>query len=1039
MSVVLKCSDRSSSSSFIEKEATFDEVMKDLGYQTVSITIRVNSMTKEVNDSIREKKQSRTNTDIIIVGEYEGQPFPEFGFAILAKLNPAKIKFDGIRFEHKCAHANDFDFVTVVYNKCVFANEQACIIGFSVTLNSCTMIDSTIYQYYSSTNKTVYLDIKNENGISTRHILAMFPRLQTLRIDTHPSSKPIEVNYIFECYGLKSLSISKNSPIDRQSIPPAKRIIDVTALETIELDFEDRYVSSMLAGEVLKRNGVYERLKFAVMPNALTAPDLLDSGVTFSNIELDIWDPVVPYDFLVRIMSGDTRKSVEIKFMVQPVSPLQIPDLSRLYHQGSKLSITKSSTFHIYAFFGQEEFTGEMLDSIRLSSLTCTDEEMPEWMTKLYSDYDMYMPSRVLVSKVPSDIYKMIRTYKPRQRRQPKRRLGSELARLVDEGDEREVGSVTFRPYTDGRVRNVNTYTDEDDASFQVQFARHVGVDYADADPRIPEIFRELYIWIKNLPENDKKSIFYYTSGHASRQVNQVLAGKEGAGNLSQHQLTYTKTLLRVYARAPPVHTAFRVFRGFPHDLDGGIFSSASVDKDIAEKFLTDSLMGKKGVDKNPLGVKIGKCCMHVIEVKPGARVLFMPGGMKQIAEFDESEVLFAPFMGQFVRSRTSMIDGGNHTMYWTYEPYSDEMISRNLELFESENRPPPKIRKSSRIANQEVVGRVALNARHPAGLHRGMEVIIKKPHVPTDRTTYRDPCEIATFIPNQMDVPRDALSDSEPFLRVLPQAAFASAYIRNRGTLTGEVPFVDSRITPDSKHRLGAGLIIFDPDGRVWIAHPTNDFGGDKALFPRGSYDDEDDADLRRTAIREVFEETGIVGALVSYRGDSLVSMPDDDETRASWKSELTGSGVFADIYQDGYKRVRYYLARRVAGSPVGTGWESQAVSLAPVNKLRELKVGARFIDDNTEAEKNGDDELINFLLDPAVQERIIQSYGAGYFSTDPIITPTPTTDDVEARLVSFGTFLRKYKQTHPSDNHAEYRAKMKYNKALHLFFNKH
>jgi 8-oxo-dGTP pyrophosphatase MutT (NUDIX family) len=1049
MSVVLKYYDGHSTASSLEKEVSYDEVMK-LDYKThvKSITIHINSMTKEANDSIREKKQSRTDGDIIIVGEYDGQSFPEFGFAILAKLNPVKITFNGIRFEHKCVRENVFyDLLTVVYNRCVFASVRACIFGYSVTLSSCTLVDldaTTEEDLTLSTNVTDSLIITNENDIPTRYIPIMFPRLKHLSIDTRPSSRPIDFHGVSKCYQLKSLSISKASPIDRRSIP-ASTVDHMTALSSIKLQLDDRYLSSLLAKKLITMQGLYECLEFAVMPNAFTALDLLENlDLRFAEkIHLDIWDPVVPSDFLIRIMSGDaTPKRVTIDFMVQPKMPLQIPDLSRLYNRGSKLSISRSSStmFRIYAFFGEEQFPGHVFDQIQLSSLTCSDE-IPEWMAPIYRDYEMYMPRRVPVATIPPEIYKMITdrggVAAIRGQRLPKRRL-SELAGLVGDGGEgREMSTVTFRPHTEGRIRNVNTYTDEHDAEFQAQFARHVGVDYTDADPRIPEIFRELYIWIKNLPENDKKSIFYYTSGHSSRKINQVLAGKGGAGNLSPHQLAYLKTLLRVYARAPPVRTAFRVFRGFPHDLDGGIFSSTSINKEIAQKFLIDSSVKQTGdYVKNPLGVKIGKCCMHVIEVKPGARVLFFPGGMKQIAEYDEAEVLIAPFMGQFVRSRTTTNDGGSHTMYWTYEPYSDEMISRNLELFESENRPPPQIRKSSRIAGQETVGRaVALNMRHPAGFHKGSEVVITKPHVPTDRTTYRNPHEIATFVPNQMDVPRDALSDSEPFLRVIPQTAFAYLYKRNVDTLTGQVPFVDSRITPDTKLRWGAGLVIFEPDGRVWIAHPTNGFGGDKATFPRGTYDDMDMADLRATAIREVFEETGIMAAIVSYDADALVSI-DDDETRAFWTRELTGSGVFAEINQDGYKRVRYYLARRVAGSPVGTGWESQAVSLVPVNKLRELKVGTRFFDDNTER-PNDDNHLNEFLLDATVQARIMQSYGAGYFTTAPVITTTAVVDEVS--LVSFGTFLRRYKHAHQEDNHAEYRAKLKYNKALHLFFNKH
>ncbi len=37
---------------------------------------------------------------------------------------------------------------------------------------------------------------------------------------------------------------------------------------------------------------------------------------------------------------------------------------------------------------------------------------------------------------------------------------------------------------------------------------------------------------------------------------------------------------------------------------------------------------------------------------------------------------------------------------------------------------------------------------------------------------------------------------------------------------------------------RQGAGVIIREPDGRVWIMHPKGAFGGYKATFPKGSAD---------------------------------------------------------------------------------------------------------------------------------------------------------------------------------------------------------
>jgi len=103
------------------------------------------------------------------------------------------------------------------------------------------------------------------------------------------------------------------------------------------------------------------------------------------------------------------------------------------------------------------------------------------------------------------------------------------------------------------------------------------------------------------------------------------------------------------------------------------------------------------------------------------------------------------------------------------------------------------------------------------------------------------------------------------------------------------------------------AGVVVEEPDGRVWVIHPSNAFGGYKATFPKGTIEDDEDLSFQAVAIKEAFEESGLQIAITGYLKDV------DRSTSVC----------------------RYYRARRVGGTPADCGWESQAVSLVPAAKL--------------------------------------------------------------------------------------------------------
>jgi ADP-ribose pyrophosphatase YjhB (NUDIX family) len=110
--------------------------------------------------------------------------------------------------------------------------------------------------------------------------------------------------------------------------------------------------------------------------------------------------------------------------------------------------------------------------------------------------------------------------------------------------------------------------------------------------------------------------------------------------------------------------------------------------------------------------------------------------------------------------------------------------------------------------------------------------------------------------------------------------------------------------IVPDRK-RAGTGVVMREPDGRVWMMRPKNGFGGYQHTFPKGGL--ERGLSPQANAIKEAYEETGL-------------------------KAKITG---FAGDHEGDTSFTRYYFAEREAGDPSKTTWESDGVVLSPLSKL--------------------------------------------------------------------------------------------------------
>lgn len=185
---------------------------------------------------------------------------------------------------------------------------------------------------------------------------------------------------------------------------------------------------------------------------------------------------------------------------------------------------------------------------------------------------------------------------------------------------------------------------------------------------------------------------------------------------------------------------------------------------------------------------------------------------------------------------------------------------------------------------------------------HNGSPVQIKNPTHPSSHTTWHNPKAVATFVPDG-DVPMSINGVPIARWKDHPRTPEGWEYCDGVNEALHEPPFE----LPPGKHA-GSGVVILEPDGRVWLTHPSNAFGGYHATWPKGSVDP--DESMQAAACRETFEETGLKIEIVGFLGDF-------DKTTS---------------------RARMYLAKRAGGSPVEMGWESQAMSLSPIDKLRDI-----------------------------------------------------------------------------------------------------
>ena len=150
--------------------------------------------------------------------------------------------------------------------------------------------------------------------------------------------------------------------------------------------------------------------------------------------------------------------------------------------------------------------------------------------------------------------------------------------------------------------------------------------------------------------------------------------------------------------------------------------------------------------------------------------------------------------------------------------------------------------------------------------------------------------------------------------------------------------PKMDSRGLKSS-----SGVVISEPDGRIWLVRPTDGFGGYRYTFPKGGISK--NLNPQANAIKEAYEESGLKADIQDFIGD----------------------------YEGDTTNTRFYHATRSGGDPREHGWESEAVVLVTpdqakhlLNRSRDRKILADFVK-YTES-KTGQD--MKMATDPPVSE---------------------------------------------------------------------
>lgn len=206
--------------------------------------------------------------------------------------------------------------------------------------------------------------------------------------------------------------------------------------------------------------------------------------------------------------------------------------------------------------------------------------------------------------------------------------------------------------------------------------------------------------------------------------------------------------------------------------------------------------------------------------------------------------------------------------------------------------------RKAKLLAKYDMKESVRGRNIHPKLDSSGNEVYIQYPSTSSPTHHWEHPDAVGGVIPNDhSSVPSEL--NGVPF----ETASAPDDWSRAEGKGSFSEPTM--KAPPGSKIASG---VIMKEGGKVWVVHPTNEFGGYSATFPKGKLDY--GIDMRSNALKETHEETGLMAKLTGHAADVPRTT----------------------------SYTRYYTGRRIGGHPADMGWESQKVSLVPIKDLHKV-----------------------------------------------------------------------------------------------------
>jgi hypothetical protein len=195
----------------------------------------------------------------------------------------------------------------------------------------------------------------------------------------------------------------------------------------------------------------------------------------------------------------------------------------------------------------------------------------------------------------------------------------------------------------------------------------------------------------------------------------------------------------------------------------------------------------------------------------------------------------------------------------------------------------------------------------HPRKNEQGGAVKLKNPSTATPISTWAEQGAIARVVPDG-DMPLQVNG-----LATGPWTG-APTTIAEWEALASTMDIDEPPFNAPAGYTKAAGVVVCEPDGRVWVVAPSNGWAGYDATFPKGTMEGKS---TKATALVEAYEESGLAVRLTKF----LI----DVKRSASY--------------------TRYFLGERVGGNPADMCWETQAVMLVPRAALPQVLNNSRDI----------------------------------------------------------------------------------------------